>query len=167
MPRKNSIFNAKNTKKQQQSVCVVVVVVLILTGLFFYLKKNNMLRFMGIKEGFESSPMELNRLTEKPNPDDNTMVVLLFYVDWCPHCVSTKPEWKKLEALNGNKINNKTVEVKAVNCEGSAVEKEVANDVGVEGYPTIKVMTKNNVEDYNGARDENSIKEHINNASNN
>ena len=21
---------------------------------------------------------------------------MLFYVDWCPHCVSTKPEWAKL-----------------------------------------------------------------------
>ena len=166
MPRvkSNNIFNLKNSRnanKQQKTICIVVVVVLILVGLFFYLRKNNMLTFMGVKEGFESHDSEPLRIDSKPNPDDDTVIVLLFYVDWCPHCVSTKPEWKKLEALNGTKMNNKTIEVKAVNCEGSEVEKEVANDVGVEGYPTIKVMTKNNVEDYNGARDEASIKNHL------
>ena len=44
---------------------------------------------------------------------------------------------------------------------GSNVEKEVANDVGVEGYPTIKVIKNNNVVDYNGPRDENSIKNFV------
>ena len=87
--------------------------------------------------------------------------LLLVHSPGCGHCKAMAPEWKKLEALNGTKMNNKTVEVKAVNCEGSEVEKEVANDLGVEGYPTIKVMTKNNVEDYNGARDEASIKNHL------
>ena len=136
MPRvkSNNIFNLKNSRnanKQQKTICIVVVVVLILVGLFFYLRKNNMLTFMGVKEGFESHDSEPLRIDSKPNPDDDTIIVLLFYVDWCPHCVSTKPEWKKLEALNGTKMNNKTIEVKAVNCEGSEVEKEVANDVGV------------------------------------
>lgn len=167
MPRvkSNNIFNLKNSRnanKQQKTICIVVVVVLILVGLFFYLRKNNMLTFMGVKEGFESNKnQEPLRIDSKPNPDDDSIVVLLLYVDWCPHCENFKPEWKKLEALNGTKMNNKTVEVKAVNCEGSEVEKEVANDLGVEGYPTIKVMTKNNVEDYNGARDEASIKNHL------
>ena len=166
MPRvkSNNIFNLKNSRnanKQQKTICIVVVVVLILVGLFFYLRKNNMLTFMGVKEGFESHNSEPLRIDSKPNPDDDSIVVLLLYVDWCPHCENFKPEWKKLEALNGTKMNNKTVEVKAVNCEGSEVEKEVANDLGVEGYPTIKVMTKNNVEDYNGARDETSVKNHL------
>ena len=59
MPRvkSNNIFNLKNSRnanKQQKTICIVVVVVLILVGLFFYLRKNNMLTFMGVKEGFES-----------------------------------------------------------------------------------------------------------------
>ena len=36
----------------------------------------------------------------KPNPDPNTIYVVLFYVDWCPHCVSTKPEWNKVQKLD-------------------------------------------------------------------
>ena len=62
--------------------CIVVVVGILLVGLYFLLKKNNML---GLKENFESKPMELNRLESKPNPSNSNIYVIFFYADWCPH----------------------------------------------------------------------------------
>ena len=153
--------------RNKNLLCCVVIIILILVGVFFYVKKNNLLNMGTVNEGFESQPMELKRLDSKPDPDDNTIYVILFYVDWCPHCVSTKPEWKKLENLDNKKINNKTIKVLANNCEGSNAEKGVANDVGVEGYPTIKVLKNNSVVDYNGARDANSIKTFVEKEANN
>ena len=152
-----------NTKNKNM-LCCVIIIILILVGVFFFLKKNNLLGWAGIKEGFESQPMELNNIKEKPNPDDNTVFVIFFYVDWCPHCVSSKPEWSKLvNEMNNKNVNGKNIKVVANNCEGTPIEKEYAQESNVEGYPSIKIVKKNNVEDYNGARDAESLKNHINN----
>lgn len=124
-----------------------VVVILILVGLYFLVIKNNLL------EGFESKPAELNNLTSRPNPGSNDVVFLLFYVDWCPHCVSAKPEWAKLvEAKNGTQVNGKNVTVASCNCEGSDAEKETASDNDVQGYPTIKCIKGGEAEEYKGPR---------------
>ena len=149
----------KNMKNNSQTtVVVVVVVVLILVGLYYLLAKNNMLG--GRREGFNNA---MNNIVEKPNPGPNEVVVVLFYVDWCPHCVSTKPEWAKLTSnMDGKKVNGKNVSVKAVNCEGSEVEKEVANDNGVSGYPTVKVLKNNETVEYNGPRNAKAIEEFVN-----
>ena len=64
--------------------------------------------------------------------------------------------------LNNTSINGKQVQVAAVNAENQ-VEKDFANSQNIQGYPTIKVMNNNNVEEYNGGRNENDIEEFINN----
>ena len=139
--------------------CIVVVVVLLLVGLYFFLRKNNML---GLRENFDSQPMELNRLESKPNPTDTNVYVIFFYADWCPHCVSAKPEWARVQEMDGQNVNGKTVNVRACNCEGSNVERETARDNNVEGYPTIKLLKNNEVIDYNGERNANAIRTFIN-----
>ena len=138
--------------RNKNLLCCVVIVILILVGLFFFVKKNNLLNLgNNVQEGFSSTnsrPMGLNNITKRPNPDENTVVLVLFYVDWCPHCVSTKPEWEKLvNEVNNTKINNKNVEVVAANCEGTEVEKNLAEDNNVEGFPTIKLIKNDNIVD--------------------
>jgi thiol-disulfide isomerase/thioredoxin len=156
---KKSIMNLKNLQ-QQDLCCVVLIVVLLGLAVYFFLKEN---RMAGL-EGFENA--SLNKVTEKPNPGDNECVVMLFYVDWCPHCVSTKPEWNKLQKLDGTTINNTKVNVSSCNCEEGNLEKELASENNVEGYPTIKIINNKEILDYNGPRDaqsiENFLKENLN-----
>jgi thiol-disulfide isomerase/thioredoxin len=138
--------NSLKMSNDKMMVCGVVVV-LILVGLYFLVTNNNLL------EGFDSAPMELNHITSRPNPGSNDVVLMLFYVEWCPHCVSAKPEWAKLvEAKNGSQVNGKNVTVAACNCEGSEVEQETARDNNVQGYPTIKCIKNGETVDYEGAR---------------
>ena len=89
-------------------------------------------------------------MVKKPDPKDRVIFVL--FAEWCPHCKTVKPEWKKLMKLNNTKINGKNVKIQAANAEGSQVEKEAARDNNVEGYPTIKLISQSQVLDYNGAR---------------
>jgi hypothetical protein len=90
----------------------------------------------------------------------NDVALVLFYTDWCPHCVSFKPTWDTMTtALNGTKTKaGKTVKMLKVNCE---VNKPLANKYGIDGYPTIKVITmvggKEVVEDYTGQRDKAAV----------
>jgi thiol-disulfide isomerase/thioredoxin len=150
---------ANNAKMSNNDMCcIAVVVVLILIGLYFFLRHHNML---GLSENFESSPMELKRLDKKPNPDNANVFIIFFYADWCPHCVRAKPEWAKLQSMDGQNVNGKKVNVRACNSEGSNLEKETAQDNNVEGYPTIKLVKNNEVVDYNGERNAEAIKNFI------
>ena len=126
-----------------------VVVILILVGLYFLVTNNN-----NLLEGFtDSQPMNLNNLTSAPNPGSNDVVIVLFYVEWCPHCVSAKPEFSKLvEAKHGENVNGKNVSVHGCNCEGSEVESQAARDNNVQGYPTIKAIKNGETVEYSGAR---------------
>ena len=134
---------ASKLGKNQCGVMVAVVVILILVGVYFIVQKNR------AKEGFENS---INNMNEKPNPKEDEVMLVLFFVDWCPHCKSVKPEWEKLMKLNNTKVNGKNIKIQAANAEGSEVEKEAARDNNVEGYPTIKLISQSEVVDYNGPR---------------
>ena len=130
-------------------VCVLVIA-LIVVGLYYLIKDNK----KTVREGFESQPANLNNITQKPNPKAQEIVIVLFYVDWCPHCVSTKPEWETLiNNMNNKNVNGTNVKVQACNAEGSAVEKEFANENNVQGYPTIKLIYKDVVYDYDAKPD--------------
>ena len=152
----------KKVQDSQRVVVLVVVVVLILIGVYFLLRKNGKLNnLLGVNEGFEDGG-NLNNLNEKPNPDANQVILVLFYVDWCPHCVSTKPEFAKVvKQMNNQNVNGKNVKVHSCNCEGSQVEQEVAKENNIQGYPTIKLIKNSEVLDYNGARNSEEIMEFL------
>tara|TARA_Y100000780_G_scaffold232441_2_gene263936 strand:- start:638 stop:1042 length:405 start_codon:yes stop_codon:yes gene_type:complete len=70
----------------------------------------------------------------------------LFYTDWCPHCKVAKPEWNKLkDEFQERGVNNTTIIFREVDCEK---EKKLAEEFGVEGYPTIKLVKDNEVIEY-------------------
>jgi thiol-disulfide isomerase/thioredoxin len=68
--------------------------------------------------------------------------IMLFSVDWCPHCKTAKPEWDKVKSeYNGKKKDGYTVVFTEINCtnETPQVEK-MMNQYKIEGYPTIKMI---------------------------
>tara|TARA_B100000787_G_C16178995_1_gene290643 strand:+ start:64 stop:540 length:477 start_codon:yes stop_codon:yes gene_type:complete len=142
---------SRNSMKMSKDkvACCCCVIVLILIGLYFLVTKNNLL------EGFESQMnMNINTIKHKPNPEGDDVHIILFYADWCPHCVSAKPEWGKLvKKLNNTKVNNKNVKVQSCNCEEEGVQKEAAADNNISGYPTIKCLKAGGSEEYKGARE--------------
>ena len=71
----------------------------------------------------------------------------MFGVDWCPHCVSTKPEF---EALGSSMtIGDTAVALKVVNPEK---EKEAAKGYQIDGYPTIFLEKDGQQTKYGGPR---------------
>ena len=76
--------------------------------------------------------------------------LILFYVDWCPHCKTAKPEWEKLKSEYDNKqINGYTVIFTEYNCTNESPEVEdLMNKYKIEGYPTVKLLKDNQVIEY-------------------
>ncbi len=83
----------------------------------------------------------------------NEVVVALFYADWCPHCVDFKPHYKKaMSKLNGNTYKGKKLRFEMVDCDE---HKPLSKKYGVSGFPTVKILNSNDVndvEEYSGDR---------------
>ena len=51
--------------------------------------------------------------------------LMLFYVDWCPHCKTAKPEWDNLKSeYEGKIINGYTLSFTEYNCTTESPETE-------------------------------------------
>jgi thiol-disulfide isomerase/thioredoxin len=76
--------------------------------------------------------------------------MMLFYVDWCPHCKTAKPEWENLKnSYEGKSINGYNMIFTEYNCTDETPEVEqLMNKFKIEGYPTIKLIKDNQVIEY-------------------
>jgi thiol-disulfide isomerase/thioredoxin len=81
---------------------------------------------------------------------NKTATMMLFYVDWCPHCKTAKPEWENLKTeYEGKQINGYTIIFTEYNCTNESPEnEELMNKYKIEGYPTIKLLKDNEVVEY-------------------
>jgi len=108
---------------------------------------SNSIKYDSNREHNKDLNGELNGENESANKIAHLM---LFYVDWCPHCKTAKPEWNALkEEYDGKNINGYIVVFEEYNCtdESSEVE-ELINKYKIEGYPTIKLIKDNQVVEY-------------------
>jgi len=76
--------------------------------------------------------------------------MILFYVDWCPHCKTAKPEWDQVKAeYQGQTINGYKMLFTEINCTNESPEIEnVIKTYKIEGYPTIKLIKDGQVIEY-------------------
>jgi thioredoxin-like negative regulator of GroEL len=69
---------------------------------------------------------------------NNGYWVILYYADWCPHCVAMKPEWKLFadKYSSSNKINVAELESQFLDMVGPQ------HKANVQGFPTIISLNK-------------------------
>ena len=94
------------------------------------------------------SEHKLNKEFINSNVDNSEdILVMYFYTEWCPYCKKAKPEWNKFESYvdNKNKILDYTINLVSVNCDES---KSVADKYKIDGYPTVKLIYKKKVYDF-------------------
>jgi len=102
-----------------------------------------------LKEGFECSPDEVDAHVQS---EDKKLV--LFYADWCGHCKTIKPVWKKA-AEKANKKNKRMV---MIDVGGKSPEQqELIEKYQIDGFPTIVVFQNGKPEPYSGKRDVDSF----------
>jgi thiol-disulfide isomerase/thioredoxin len=115
---------------------IALVVILLVTALYMYNKQTTTQQ---MRENFENG-----------TDDKRTAELMLFTVDWCPHCKTAKPEWEQLKAeYKDKKINGYKVIFTDIDCtkETPQVEK-LMNTYKIEGYPTIKLLKDGQVIDF-------------------
>ena len=86
----------------------------------------------------------------KEQTSNKTATLMLFYVDWCPHCKTAKPEWDLLKSeYDGKSINGYTIHFTEHNCTNESAEvSQLMDKYNIEGYPTIKLSKDNQIIEY-------------------
>ena len=98
--------------------------------------------------------------------DKYNKIIILYHVDWCGFCKLFKPTW--IELQNDNKLNNilfidvnMTNENKIItNNKNIKLDDNILDkiqNVKINGYPTIKLLSNNNLINYENNREYNDI----------
>jgi len=98
-----------------------------------------------------------NILTEDFSSQKQPVSFTMFYVDWCPHCSSAKPEFEKLKSLE--KINKTKINYKSVNGEKNP---EAIKEQDIDGYPTFILNINDTSHIYQGERTFKAFKKYLN-----
>lgn len=82
--------------------------------------------------------------------------VVEFFAPWCGHCKRLAPEYEK--AATTLKQNDPPVYLVKVDCTSEDGGKELCNEYGVSGFPTLKIFKGGEFSaEYNGPRDADGI----------
>jgi thiol-disulfide isomerase/thioredoxin len=120
---------------------IIIALLLVLFG--YYIYKQSTKTTAGFNANREHAPKGGSGGSKVAN-------LMLFYVDWCPHCKTAKPEWENLKAeYEGKTINGYKIIFTEYNCTTESSEtEELMNKYKIEGYPTIKLLKDNQIIEY-------------------
>ena len=131
----------ENFSKYSKQIYIGAAIVVILVGVV-YLFRSKIARFFGTKY--------VENMENAEGSAANSAELMLFTVDWCPHCKNAQPQWNALVSQYTDKQINNTVPIfTEINCtnESPDVSKQLEK-YNVQGYPTIKLLLNGNVIDY-------------------
>lgn len=149
----------KSAMTSQRIMISLAVIVVVGFGIYYYYYHIS----AGKTGGFNDKSL-LNPGTDEEATKDAE--IILFYVDWCPHCKTAKPEWESaMNDLDGKVINGYNVSFAEVNCtEETAEAQDMMERYNVEGYPTIKLVVGDEVIDFEAKPTKDTITQFLNTA---
>ncbi|MAU36529.1 MAG: hypothetical protein CMD14_04050 [Flavobacteriales bacterium] len=94
--------------------------------------------------------------TDTNTDTDNYADLYFFYTSWCPHCKSAKPTWEQLkQEIGDSQINGTKIKFIEIDCDEDSA---TADKFKVEGYPTIKLVNKTQIIEYDAKPDLDTLK---------
>jgi thiol-disulfide isomerase/thioredoxin len=143
---KNLLYRITYDKKQLLFVTILVII-FIIVSVFVY---NNYIK------NFIDKNHSVNREFVDTRNTDNDVLILYFYTEWCPYCKQASSEINKFEEYikTLNASNDFIITLTKVDCDKNST---IADKYKVENYPTIKLIYKKEVYNY----DAKPTKEHL------
>ena len=111
-----------------------------------------------VKPRVDAAYVPNKEFVQKSDEDGGSHADLYFFhTTWCPHCKKAMPIWVDFQAKNPT-VNGVTINYHTVDCDN---EPEVAQQFGIEGYPTIKLKYGNQVVEYDAKTDPDTLKQFL------
>jgi len=130
---------------------------------------------------------EKNKMSDVANVNSRKRIanIFFFYVDWCPHCKTAKPEWNNFKInFDNSDINGYTIKCYDINCtedngtidivdmpsDASDIKttptqiSDLIRKYNIEAYPTIKMMKDDYTIDYDAKITEESLSKFVHTA---
>ena len=96
---------------------------------------------------------KITNLKKNIEPKYNQPILIVFYAHWCPHC-SNPTMMNFVESLGSVLPKKSNVKVGAFNCDYNDKHRDISNNLGIKGFPTIRYINKNRKSaDYLGPTD--------------
>ena len=152
------------SKIKQMTSNISLTTVLIVISIFILIGVSIYYYHKYVSSKFKPSYAENNELTQGSSGASNEAHLLLFYVDWCPHCKTAKPVWEELKSEYENKtINGYKVIFSEINCTNESPEiEEMIRKYKIEGYPTIKLIKDGQVIEYDAKPTKATLEQFLN-----
>lgn len=142
------------------STIIIILVVLLFIGIAIYYYYHHISPSM--KPEYNPNHEHLSSASSSSSSKQSEL--LLFYVDWCPHCKTAKPAWDEIKTQYENKtINGNTVIFTEINCtEETAEVEEMMNKYSIEGFPTIKLLKDGQIVEYDAKPTKSTLDQFLN-----
>ena len=153
----NYLENSKDSFNEiirdKKTLILVAILSIIFITVFFFVYNKYIKNFITKKHS-------LNREYIDANDTSNDVVIIFFFTEWCPYCKQALPEIKKFEDyITGiNAENDFTITVTKIDCDKNST---IADKYKVESYPTIKLIYKNEVYNYDAKPNKNNLIEFL------
>ncbi len=149
----NGLLDYKSFSKTQIIIIVVVVLSVIGLCIYLYYSAKPVTAFHANRENVPTGDTEVK-----------TATVMLFYVDWCPHCKTAKPAWNEVKIeYEGTIINGYKVSFIEYNCTKESAENQALMDkYKIEGFPSIILIKDKQVIDYDAKPSKATIVQFLN-----
>jgi len=153
---KPSMLNTIYSKMSWSMLVYVILFVLFVLIIIYFYKQ--------YASSSDNKNYQINRENMTSGGQGNKAELMLFYVDWCPHCKTAKPEWDSLKSeMEGKTINGHTIIFTEYNCTNESAEiEELIKRYKIEGYPTIKLIKDNQVIEYDAKPTKATLEQFLN-----
>lgn len=148
-----------NNKIQPYSLYITVVILIIIFMIISYFAFSKFMNKMKSPNTKFSDVANIGRR-------ENEIIVMFFFVDWCPHCKTAKPEWNSF----CDEYNEKVVNDYIINCDRSGTNctnddddeiNTMISQYKIESYPTIILIKDGKRYDFDAKVTRSSLEEFI------
>jgi thiol-disulfide isomerase/thioredoxin len=138
-------FALENKNKVVLSICAVTA--LIIAALYVF-RPNIFESFTNSYKPNSGSSGEGEGEEGSSGSEGSPVEIMLFSVDWCPHCKVARPEWNKV-AESTKMVKGRKIIFTDINCTDETPEvTKLIKKYNIEGYPTIKLLKDGKVFDF-------------------
>jgi thiol-disulfide isomerase/thioredoxin len=141
----NYLENSKNALtgiiKDKKTLLLIIILAIIISGVFYFVYNNY------IKNSIIKNHSLNKEFVSRDKNTTNDVLILFFYTEWCPYCKQSMPEINKFQDyIDGkNASANYLITLTKIDCDKQST---LADKYKIEAYPTIKMIYKTKVYDY-------------------